>query len=176
MPARKKLKFKINYWYGQILILAAGSSFFSIMRRNSIGNQWRQSGKEARKLRDQVAKQQQFLFALKPGTSEAFLHAVADKNQLICSNASLFAFSWVNVLLNVLLIHSAGAVGLIIADFLSMFLRIACSGAFIRQYFQEQDPFHFVDIVVRGLSSTESSVSGIMWTDDSECEDRPLKM
>ncbi|XP_031402525.1 protein RFT1 homolog [Punica granatum] len=77
------------------------------------------------------------------GTSEAFLHAVADKNQLHHSNASLFAFSWVNVLLNVLLIHSAGAVGLIIANSLNMFLRIAYSGAFIRQYFQEQDPLSF---------------------------------
>ncbi|CAI0404534.1 unnamed protein product [Linum tenue] len=43
------------------------------------------------------------------GTSEAFLHAVATENQIKRSNDSLLLFSVIYVVLNVLLIQSAGA-------------------------------------------------------------------
>ncbi|KAF3433167.1 hypothetical protein FNV43_RR24269 [Rhamnella rubrinervis] len=54
------------------------------------------------------------------GTSEAFLHAVATENQLKRSNDSLLIFSFIYVVLNVLLIQSAGAVGLIVANSISI--------------------------------------------------------
>ena len=54
------------------------------------------------------------------GTSEAFLHAVATENQLKRSNDSLLIFSLVYIVLNVLLIRSAGAIGLILANSLSI--------------------------------------------------------
>ncbi|KAD2392894.1 hypothetical protein E3N88_39871 [Mikania micrantha] len=50
------------------------------------------------------------------GTSEAFLHAVANEDQLKRSNNSLVLFSFIYVVLNILLIRSAGAVGLIFAN------------------------------------------------------------
>ncbi|KAK3221088.1 hypothetical protein Dsin_015058 [Dipteronia sinensis] len=75
------------------------------------------------------------------GTSEAFLHAVATEDQIKRSNDSLLIFSLIYVVMNILLIHSAGAVGLILANSLNMILRIIYSGVFIRNYFK--DPFAF---------------------------------
>ncbi|KAG6788511.1 hypothetical protein POTOM_004578 [Populus tomentosa] len=54
------------------------------------------------------------------GTSEAFLHAVATESQLKRSNDSLLVFSLMYVVMNVLLIKSAGAVGLILANSLNL--------------------------------------------------------
>ncbi|KAG5538300.1 hypothetical protein RHGRI_019032 [Rhododendron griersonianum] len=54
------------------------------------------------------------------GTSEAFLHAVATENQLKRSNDSLLVFSVIYLALNVFLIRSAGAVGLIVANSLML--------------------------------------------------------
>lgn len=71
------------------------------------------------------------------GTSEAFLHAVATENQLKRSNDSLLVFSVIYIVLNVLLIRSAGAVGLILANSLNMVLRIIYSTLFIKRYFQD---------------------------------------
>ncbi|KAF6161349.1 hypothetical protein GIB67_025611 [Kingdonia uniflora] len=71
------------------------------------------------------------------GTSEAFLHAVATEHQLKRSNNSLFIFSGIYIVLNVLLIQSAGAVGLIAANSLNMIMRIVYSVIFIKRYFQE---------------------------------------
>ncbi|XP_042482120.1 protein RFT1 homolog [Macadamia integrifolia] len=77
------------------------------------------------------------------GTSEAFLHAVANEKQLKHSNGSLLIFSGIYIVLNVLLIHSAGAVGLIAANSLNMIFRIFYSAAFIRHYFQDSSSFAF---------------------------------
>ncbi|XP_076944329.1 uncharacterized protein LOC143614917 [Bidens hawaiensis] len=71
------------------------------------------------------------------GTSEAFLHAVATEDQLKRSNNSLVLFSCIYVALNILLIRSAGAVGLIFANALNMVFRIIYSATFIRRYFQQ---------------------------------------
>ncbi|GMY07836.1 protein RFT1 homolog [Fagus crenata] len=71
------------------------------------------------------------------GTSEAFLHAVANENQLKRSNDSLLVFSVIYIVMNVLLIRSAGAVGLILANSLNMILRIIYSSVFIKHYFQD---------------------------------------
>nr|GLL39383.1 protein RFT1 homolog [Ipomoea trifida] len=71
------------------------------------------------------------------GTSEAFLHAVANENQLKRSNDSLLVFSLIYLVLNVLLIRSAGAVGLILANSLNMIFRIIYSALFIKNYFQD---------------------------------------
>ncbi|KAL7001715.1 hypothetical protein U1Q18_002863, partial [Sarracenia purpurea var. burkii] len=70
------------------------------------------------------------------GTSEAFLHAVATENQLKRSNDYLLVFSLIYLVLNVLLIRSAGAVGLIVANSLNMVLRIIYSAVFIKHYFK----------------------------------------
>ena len=57
---------------------------------------------------------------LASGTSEAFLHAVATESQLKRSNDSLLLFSLIYLVLNVILIKLAGAVGLILANALSI--------------------------------------------------------
>ncbi|EPS71927.1 hypothetical protein M569_02831, partial [Genlisea aurea] len=77
------------------------------------------------------------------GTSEAFLHAVATEHQLKQSNDTLLVFSVIYVVLNVLLIRRAGAVGLILANSLNMIFRIAYSGVFIRKYFKDTPSFSF---------------------------------
>lgn len=61
-----------------------------------------------------------FFFVFGAGTSEAFLHAVANEIQLKRSNDSLLVFSLIYLVLNVSLIHSAGAIGLILANSLSI--------------------------------------------------------
>ncbi|KAI8564568.1 hypothetical protein RHMOL_Rhmol03G0190900 [Rhododendron molle] len=85
------------------------------------------------------------------GTSEAFLHAVATENQLKRSNDSLLVFSVIYLALNVVLIQSAGAVGLIVANSLicvlnsneDMILRIIYSAVFIKHYFEDSASFSF---------------------------------
>ncbi|KAG4979188.1 hypothetical protein JHK85_033146 [Glycine max] len=74
------------------------------------------------------------------GTSEAFMHAVATESQLKRSNDSLLVFSLIYIVLNVLLIRSAGAVGLIMANSLT--------------------------IAGKNLSSEELFALMIMWTED----------
>ncbi|KAG6576812.1 protein RFT1 homolog [Cucurbita moschata] len=70
------------------------------------------------------------------GTSEAFLHAVANESQLKKSNDSLLLFSLIYVMLNFLLIRSSGVVGLIFANSINMILRITYSAVFIKRYFK----------------------------------------
>ncbi|XP_010482360.1 PREDICTED: protein RFT1 homolog [Camelina sativa] len=77
------------------------------------------------------------------GTSEAFLHAVGKENQLKRSNNMLLVFSLIYIILNVLLIRTLGAVGLILANSMNMILRITCSGRFIQHYFQGTSSFSF---------------------------------
>ncbi|KAL5722252.1 hypothetical protein ACHQM5_005793 [Ranunculus cassubicifolius] len=77
------------------------------------------------------------------GTSEAFLHAVANDQQLKLSNFFLVIFSGIYIVLNVLLIRSAGALGLIFANSLNMLLRIIYSAIFIKNYFQGASVFSF---------------------------------
>ncbi|KAG9459644.1 hypothetical protein H6P81_004152 [Aristolochia fimbriata] len=71
------------------------------------------------------------------GTSEAFLHAAASERQLKWANFFLLVSSTIYVVLNVLLIKSAGAIGLIAANSLNMILRIIYSAIFIKNYFQD---------------------------------------
>ena len=68
------------------------------------------------------------------GTTEAFLHAVADETQLKKSNNSLLVFSAIYVVLNVLLIRSAGAVGLITANSISILFRILAYLCFVSSF------------------------------------------
>ncbi|KAG7549891.1 RFT1 [Arabidopsis thaliana x Arabidopsis arenosa] len=77
------------------------------------------------------------------GTSEAFLHAVGTENELKRSNDMLLVFSLIYVTLNILLIRSAGAIGLIMANSLNMIFRIIYSGKFIQRYFQGTSSFSF---------------------------------
>ncbi|XP_072985597.1 uncharacterized protein [Typha latifolia] len=83
------------------------------------------------------------------GTSEAFLHAVANESQLKQSNDSLLIFSGIYIMLNVLLIRTAGSVGLIAANSINMLLRIVYSAVFIKRYFQES-PFSFYHCLPSG--------------------------
>ncbi|KAJ6712233.1 ENDOPLASMIC RETICULUM MULTISPAN TRANSMEMBRANE PROTEIN-RELATED [Salix purpurea] len=84
------------------------------------------------------------------GTSEAFLHAVATESQLKRSNDSLLVFSLIYVVMNVLLIKSGGAVGLILANSLNMILRILYSAVFIKHYFQDSSAFSFASCLPSG--------------------------
>ncbi|XP_071721455.1 uncharacterized protein [Rutidosis leptorrhynchoides] len=105
------------------------------------------------------------------GTSEAFLHAVATENQLKNSNNSLVVFSVMYVVLNILLIRSAGAVGLIFANALNMLFRIIYSAVFIRRYFQDDSsPFSFQSCLPAGwtillFSSVATLVSEKLFLD-----------
>eukprot|EP00268_Persea_americana_P006571 TRINITY_DN12368_c0_g1_i5.p1 TRINITY_DN12368_c0_g1~~TRINITY_DN12368_c0_g1_i5.p1 ORF type:complete len:340 (-),score=40.47 TRINITY_DN12368_c0_g1_i5:680-1699(-) len=84
------------------------------------------------------------------GTSEAFLNAVATKSKIKQSNASLLIFSAIYVVLNVLLIQFAGAVGLIAANSFNMILRILYSAMFIKHYFQNSTAFAFRNCLPSG--------------------------
>ncbi|PON53141.1 RFT [Trema orientale] len=84
------------------------------------------------------------------GTSEAFLHAVATENQIKRSNDSLLVFSLIYIVMNVLLIQSAGAVGLIMANSLNMTFRIVYSGVFIKRFFQDSPSFSFYKCLPSG--------------------------
>ncbi|KAG0608019.1 hypothetical protein M758_8G071700 [Ceratodon purpureus] len=70
------------------------------------------------------------------GTSEAFLHAVVTKGELLQSNAWLFLFSIVYMCLSVVLIRAAPSTGLILANSINMGMRIIYSLTFIRQFFR----------------------------------------
>ncbi|KAL4203675.1 hypothetical protein AMTRI_Chr01g105100 [Amborella trichopoda] len=77
------------------------------------------------------------------GTTEALLHAVGTKQQLVWSNASLVLFSGIYIVLNILLVQSAGAIGLIVANSLNMMLRIIYSTLFIKRFFRDSPSFGF---------------------------------
>ncbi|KAL1196797.1 hypothetical protein V5N11_024612 [Cardamine amara subsp. amara] len=77
------------------------------------------------------------------GTSEAFLHAVGTESELKRSNDMLLVFSLIYITLNILLIRSFGALGLIMANSSNMILRIIYSGRFIQHYFQGTSSFSF---------------------------------
>lgn len=70
-----------------------------------------------------------------PGTSEAFLHAVANENQLKKSNDMLLLFSVIYIFLNVVFIKSAGAVGLIAANCISILLLQSMIISFLQSTF-----------------------------------------
>ncbi|CAM6090181.1 unnamed protein product [Calypogeia fissa] len=75
------------------------------------------------------------------GTTEAFLHAVVTRKQLLLSNAWLTLFSLVYMSLSVLLIGAAGSTGLILANCLNMAMRIVYSLVFIRAFFKDSSTF-----------------------------------
>ena len=56
------------------------------------------------------------------GVSEAFLHAVVTKGELLQSNAWLFVFSVVYMCLSVVLIRAAPSTGLILANSISILI------------------------------------------------------
>ncbi|XP_073358569.1 uncharacterized protein [Aegilops tauschii subsp. strangulata] len=82
------------------------------------------------------------IFLAMNGTSEAFLHSVANENQLKQSNNMLLLFSAIYTVLNVAFIKSAGAVGLIAANSVNMLLRISYSAVFINEYFKGSFSFY----------------------------------
>lgn len=69
------------------------------------------------------------------------MHAVGNNRQLLWSNASLVVFSIIYVCLNVILVKSAGAVGLILANSINMMLRITYSMIFIIIFFKDSPSF-----------------------------------
>ncbi|CAN1180471.1 Protein RFT1 homolog [Linum perenne] len=88
-----------------LVFMAFGPSYSYSLIRLLYGQKW--SDGEA-----SVALQYYCLYVIvlaMNGTSEAFLHAVATENQIKRSNDSLLLFSIIYVVLNVLLIRSAGA-------------------------------------------------------------------
>ncbi|GMH08772.1 hypothetical protein Nepgr_010612 [Nepenthes gracilis] len=122
-----------------LVVMAFGPSYSYALLRLLYGRKW-SDGEASTALRYYCFYV--ILLAMN-GTSEAFLHAVADESQLKHSNDSLLVFSLIYVLLNVLLVRSAGAVGLIIANSTNMTLRIIYSAVFIKQYFQDYSLFSF---------------------------------
>ncbi|XVF54950.1 hypothetical protein PTKIN_Ptkin05aG0221800 [Pterospermum kingtungense] len=101
-----------------LIFLAFGPSYSYSLIRLLYGQKW-SDGEASAALRYYCLY---IIVLAMNGTSEAFLHAVATENQLKRSNDSLLVFSLIYVALNVLLIRSAGAVGLIFANSLSILL------------------------------------------------------
>ncbi|KAG2714176.1 hypothetical protein I3760_03G013800 [Carya illinoinensis] len=129
-----------------LVFMAFGPSFSYSLIRLLYGRKW--SDGEA-----STALQYYCLYIIvlaMNGTSEAFLHAVATENELKRSNDSLLVFSLIYIVLNVLLIRSAGAIGLILANSLNMILRIIYSTVFIKQYFQDSSSFSFSSCLPSG--------------------------
>ncbi|KAJ8442929.1 hypothetical protein Cgig2_022295 [Carnegiea gigantea] len=95
-----------------LVVMAFGPSYSYALIRLLYGRNW-SDGEASSALRYYCLYV--MLLAMN-GTSEAFLHAVANERQLKRSNDSLLVFSFIYVVLNVLLVRSVGAIGLIIAN------------------------------------------------------------
>ncbi|KAG6519767.1 hypothetical protein ZIOFF_023275 [Zingiber officinale] len=149
-----------------LLVMAFGPSYSFTLIRLLYGSKW--SDGEA-----PAALRYYFLYVVTlamNGTSEAFLHAIANERQIQKSNNLMFVFSGIYVALNIIMVRSAGAIGLIAANSLSilhnefppsmtvcslgcitfysnvkwtkdMFSRIIYSLVFINNYFQVSPSF-----------------------------------
>ncbi|KAH7854570.1 hypothetical protein Vadar_015468 [Vaccinium darrowii] len=122
-----------------LVVIAFGPSYSYSLIRLLYGQKW-SDGEAASVLRYYCLY---VIVLAMNGTSEAFLHAVATENQIKRSNDSLLVFSVIYLVLNVLLIRSAGAVGLIVANSLNMTFRIIYSAVFIKRYFEDSASFSF---------------------------------
>ncbi|KAI3935726.1 hypothetical protein MKX01_032910 [Papaver californicum] len=150
-----------------LVFMAFGPSYSYVLIRVLYGSKW-SDGEAPTVLRYYCLY---IIVLAMNGTSEAFLHAVASEDQLKRSNDSLLIFSGIYVVLNVVLIQSAGAVGLILANSLNMILRISYSAIFIKRYFQDSSSeFRFRHCLPSGwivllLSSFVTQVSERIFLD-----------
>ncbi|KAG6477611.1 hypothetical protein ZIOFF_066879 [Zingiber officinale] len=99
-----------------LLVMAFGPSYSYTLIRLLYGSKW--SDGEA-----PAALRYYFLYVVTlamNGTSEAFLHAIANERQIQKSNNLMFVFSGIYVALNIIMVRSAGAIGLIAANSLSI--------------------------------------------------------
>ncbi|KAG6519766.1 hypothetical protein ZIOFF_023274 [Zingiber officinale] len=99
-----------------LLVMAFGPSYSFTLIRLLYGSKW--SDGEA-----PAALRYYFLYVVTlamNGTSEAFLHAIANERQIQKSNNLMFVFSGIYVALNIIMVRSAGAIGLIAANSLSI--------------------------------------------------------
>ncbi|RAL52633.1 unnamed protein product [Cuscuta campestris] len=122
-----------------LVVIAFGPSYSYSLIRLLYGRKW--SDGEA-----STALQYYCLYVIvlaMNGTSEAFLHAVASETELKRSNDSLLVFSLIYLVMNVSLIRSAGAIGLVLANSLNMIFRIVYSAVFIKKFFKESSSFSF---------------------------------
>ncbi|KAL8167636.1 hypothetical protein V2J09_009135 [Rumex salicifolius] len=122
-----------------LIVLAFGPSYSYSLIRVLYGSKW-SDGEASTALK--YYSVYVILMAMN-GTSEAFVHSVANQRQLKLSNGLLVIFSLMYVVLNVMLVKSAGAIGLIIANSINMALRIIYSAVFIKQYFKDSSSFSF---------------------------------
>lgn len=132
-----------------LVVLAFGPSYSYALIRLLYGRKW-SDGEASSALRYYCLYV--MLLAMN-GTSEAFLHAVANESQLKRSNDSLFVFSIIYIILNILLVRSVGAIGLIIANSTNMLLRIAYSAVFIKHYLQDSSSFSFRSCLPSGWTA-----------------------
>ncbi|KAL3521408.1 hypothetical protein ACH5RR_019557 [Cinchona calisaya] len=131
-----------------LIVMAFGPSYSYSLIRILYGQKW-SDGEASTALRYYTL----YVVALAMnGTSEAFLHAVATEKSLRRWNDSLLVFSFVYIMLNVCLIRSIGAVGLILANSLNMIFRIIYSAIFIKNYFQGSLSFSFRSCLPSGWS------------------------
>ncbi|XP_074564922.1 uncharacterized protein LOC141821394 [Curcuma longa] len=129
-----------------LLVMAFGPSYSYTLIRLLYGSKW--SDGEA-----PAALRFYFLYVVTlamNGTSEAFLHAIANERQIQKSNNLMFVFSGIYVALNIILVRSAGAIGLIAANSLNMFSRIIYSVIFINSYFQVSPSFSLLRCLPSG--------------------------
>ncbi|KAI3925031.1 hypothetical protein MKW98_009681 [Papaver atlanticum] len=150
-----------------LVFMAFGPSYSYVLIRVLYGSKW--SDGEAPTVLCYYCLY--IIFLAMNGTSEAFLHAVASEDQLKRSNEFLLIFSGIYVALNVVLIRSAGAVGLILANSLNMILRISFSAIFIKRYFKDSSSeFRFRECwpsgwIVLVLSSFVTQISERIFLD-----------
>jgi oligosaccharide translocation protein RFT1 len=81
------------------------------------------------------------------GILEAFVHAVADRGQLLRANGALGALSAVHIMVSVAAVTSAGAAGLLAADAINMALRISYCLWFAAGYFSRAGGLGALDLL-----------------------------
>ncbi|XP_056164312.1 uncharacterized protein LOC115673181 isoform X2 [Syzygium oleosum] len=141
-----------------LIFIAFGPSYSYSLIRLLYGQKW-SDGEAPTVLRYYCIY---IFFLAMNGTSEAFLHAVADENQLKHSNDMLLVFSSIYVMLNIMLIKSTGAVGLLMANSLNMLLRIIYSATFIKKYFQDSSSFSFHKCFPSGYAHEKAFVNRVI--------------
>ncbi|KAJ7524112.1 hypothetical protein O6H91_18G078300 [Diphasiastrum complanatum] len=120
-----------------MVFVAFGPSYSYVLLRMLFGRQW--SDGEASVVLGSYCLYVMVLAV--NGVTEAFLHAVSTKEQLALSNLYLLLFSAVYICLCVILIQTAGATGLVLANCCNMGMRIIYSMVYIKRFFKGSATF-----------------------------------
>ena len=127
------------------LAAAFGPAYSHLVLLMLYGQRWAESGAPA------ALSVYSFYIALLSvnGILEAFVHAVADGRSLHQANMALLITSAVHTVLSVVTVRAAGAAGLLVADVVTMTLRILFCLWFCGRYFAEIGGLKSVELFAR---------------------------